>query len=146
MVVPARYHRRSLSYDIVTMCGWQLISQYRLIDIIPISFHCDLEQILMTDLLTTKFMYLFLTNAVSLVEMHLSISRCHTRCQQFITLSSLSLILLNVRVTASPFVVSIFHAYSGCWDFTPRIPTCLLLLPPIKQIFLPLINIFTKIL
>ena len=34
-VVFARYRRRSLSYDILAMCGCRLISRYRLIDIIP---------------------------------------------------------------------------------------------------------------
>ena len=34
-VVVFTYRRRSLSYDIVAMCGWQLILRYRLIDIIP---------------------------------------------------------------------------------------------------------------
>jgi len=29
------YRRCSLSYDIVAMCGWRLISWYRLVDIIP---------------------------------------------------------------------------------------------------------------
>jgi len=35
VVVFTRYRRRSLSYDIVAMCGWRLISRYRFIDIIP---------------------------------------------------------------------------------------------------------------
>jgi len=35
VVVFAEYGRHSLSYDIVAMCGWRLISQYWLIDIIP---------------------------------------------------------------------------------------------------------------
>jgi len=34
-VTSARYRRRSLSQDIVAMCGWRSISRYRLIDIIP---------------------------------------------------------------------------------------------------------------
>ena len=34
-VTSARYRRRSLSHDIVAMCGWRSISRYRLIDIIP---------------------------------------------------------------------------------------------------------------
>jgi len=35
LVTSARYRRRSLSNDIVAMCGWRSISRYRLIDIIP---------------------------------------------------------------------------------------------------------------
>jgi len=38
-VTSARYRRRSLSHDIVGMCGWRSISRYRLIDIIPTFYY-----------------------------------------------------------------------------------------------------------
>ena len=38
LVVVLVYRRRSLSYDIIAMCGWRLISGYRLIEIIPSIF------------------------------------------------------------------------------------------------------------
>ena len=40
VLVFTQYRRCSLSYDIVAMCGWRLISRYRLIDIIPKNNAC----------------------------------------------------------------------------------------------------------
>jgi len=50
-VTSARYRRRSLSRDIVAVCGWRSISRYRLIDIIP-SLYVRISNILYSFIVT----------------------------------------------------------------------------------------------